>query len=39
MKYVGIDVGKQKCAVAMMDSEGRISGEFSFHNNNEGIRA
>jgi transposase len=37
MKYVGIDVGKQKCAVAVMDSEGRISDEFSFLNNNEGI--
>jgi transposase len=37
MKYVGIDVGKQKCAVAMMDAEGRISDEFSFSNNNEGI--
>ena len=38
MKYVGIDVGKQKCAVAVMDSEGRISDEFSFLNNNEGIQ-
>jgi transposase len=38
MKYVGIDVGKYKCAVAMMDSEGQISDEFAFHNNNEGIR-
>ena len=37
MKYVGIDVGKQKCAVAMMDVEGRISDEFSFRNSNEGI--
>ncbi|MGA9388619.1 MAG: IS110 family transposase [Candidatus Bathyarchaeia archaeon] len=38
MKYVGIDVGKYKCAVAMMDSEGRVSDEFAFHNNNEGIQ-
>jgi transposase len=38
MKYVGIDVGKQKCAVAVMDSEGRISDEFSFLNSNEGIQ-
>jgi transposase len=38
MKYVGIDVGKQKCAVAVMDVEGRISDEFTFHNNNEGIQ-
>jgi transposase len=37
MKFVGIDVGKYKCAVAVMDSEGRISDEFAFHNNNEGI--
>lgn len=39
MKYVGIDVGKQKCTVAMMDSEGRISDEFAFQNNHEGIRS
>jgi transposase len=38
MKFVGIDVGKQKCAVAMMDSEGRISDEFAIQNNHEGIR-
>jgi transposase len=38
MNYVGIDVGKYKCAVAMMDSEGRVSDEFTFHNNNEGIQ-
>jgi len=37
MKYVGIDVGKQKCAVAMMDAEGRVSDEFCFRNDNEGI--
>ncbi|MDI6691290.1 MAG: transposase [Candidatus Bathyarchaeota archaeon] len=37
MKFVGIDVGKYKCTVAVMDSEGRISDEFAFHNNNEGI--
>jgi len=38
MKFVGIDVGKQKCAVAMMDSDGRISDEFAFQNNHEGIQ-
>jgi len=38
MKYVGIDVGKQKCAVAVMDAEGRISDEFTFLNSNEGIQ-
>jgi transposase len=38
MKYVGIDVGKYKCAVAVMDAEGKISDEFAFQNNSEGIR-
>lgn len=37
MKYVSIDVGKQKCVVGMADAEGRVSDEFSFQNSNEGI--
>jgi molecular chaperone DnaK (HSP70) len=39
MKFVGIDVGKQKCAVAVMDSEDRISDEFAIQNNHEGIKS
>ena len=36
-RYVGIDVGKQKCAVAIMDQEGFVIDEFVFENSYEGI--
>lgn len=35
--YVGVDVGKNKCRTAMMNQEGKITTEFSFSNNQEGI--
>jgi len=37
MRYVGIDVGKQRCRAALMDQRGEILGEFSFENNRRGI--
>jgi transposase len=37
MMYVGVDVGKSKCRTAMMNQEGRITAEFSFNNDSEGI--
>ena len=38
MRYVGIDVGKQKCRAAIMDHEGFIVDEFTFPNDYEGIQ-
>jgi len=35
--YVGVDVGKSKCRAAMMNQEGKITTEFSFKNDSEGI--
>jgi transposase len=35
--YVGIDVGKHRCRVAMMDKEGHLVNEFSFSNDSDGI--
>jgi sugar (pentulose or hexulose) kinase len=32
MIYIGIDVGKQRCKVALMDKEGNKGNEFSFSN-------
>ena len=37
MMYVGVDVGKSKCRAAMMNQEGKITKEFSFSNDSEGI--
>lgn len=37
MMYVGVDVGKSKCRAAMMSQEGKITGEFDFKNDSEGI--
>jgi transposase len=37
MRYVGIDVGKTKCRVAMMDEHGAVVDEFGFENDHEGI--
>ena len=37
MMYVGVDVGKSKCRTAMMNQEGKITTEFSFKNDSEGI--
>ncbi len=37
MMYVGVDVGKSKCRAAMMNQEGKITTEFSFKNDSEGI--
>ena len=37
MLYVGVDVGKSRCRTAMMNQEGRITTEFSFNNDSEGI--
>jgi len=37
MRYVGIDVGKQRCRAAIMDQSGFITNEFTFINNHEGI--
>lgn len=36
-RYIGIDVGKQKCRAAMMDLQGTIIDEFTFTNNHDGI--
>jgi transposase len=35
--YVGVDIGKKKCNVAMMNQSGLIDDEFAFSNNHEGI--
>ena len=37
MLYVGVDVGKRKCRTAMMNQEGKITREFDFDNDSEGI--
>ena len=37
MLYVGVDVGKNKCRTAMMNQEGKITREFDFNNDSEGI--
>jgi sugar (pentulose or hexulose) kinase len=37
VRYVGIDVGKQRCRAALMDQRGEILGEFYFENNRRGI--
>jgi transposase len=37
MMYVGVDVGKSKCRAALMSQEGKITREFDFTNNSEGI--
>ena len=37
VRYVGIDVGKQKCRAAIMDQGGSIINEFTFTNNHQGI--
>jgi len=37
MMYVGVDVGKSRCRAAMMNQEGKITKEFSFSNDSEGI--
>ncbi len=37
MKYVGIDVGKTRCRVSMMDEHGAVVDEFGFDNDHEGI--
>jgi transposase len=36
-RYVGVDIGKKKCNVAVMDQQGLIADEFTFTNNHEGI--
>jgi len=35
--YVGVDVGKSRCRAAMMNQEGKITGEFDFSNDSQGI--
>ena len=37
MKYIGIDVGKNRCQACITDQEGKILDEFRFTNNGEGI--
>lgn len=37
MRYVGVDVGKTRCRVAIMDEKGSIEREFFFENSNKGI--
>jgi hypothetical protein len=37
MRYVGIDVGKQRCRAAVMDGGGSVVEEFTFTNNFQGI--
>ena len=39
VKYIGIDVGKNKCQACVMDESGQIPEEFPFTNNWEGIQA
>ena len=38
MRYIGIDVGKWKCRVAVMDPAGTIIEEYTFPNDAESIR-
>jgi len=37
VRYVGIDVAKRRCRVAVMDEKGFLVEEFSFRNNSQGI--
>lgn len=37
MRYVGIDVGKNRCRAAVMNEKGIIENEFFFENSNKGI--
>lgn len=39
MRYIGVDVGKNRCQACIMDEDGEILGEFSFTNTWEGIQA
>ena len=39
MKYIGVDVGKNKCQACVMDESGQILEEFPFTNNWDGIQA
>lgn len=36
-RYVGVDIGKNKCSAAIMEEHGLIDEEFTFTNNHEGI--
>jgi len=36
-RYVGVDVGKKNCSVAVMDQQGLILEEYTFPNNHQGI--
>ena len=36
-RYVGVDVGKDRCRAALMNQQGIIEKEFFFENNNKGI--
>ena len=36
-RYVGVDIGKKKCNVLVMDQQGLIAEEFTFTNNYGGI--
>jgi transposase len=38
-RYVGVDIGKKKCNVAVMDQQGLIADEFTFANNHRGIES
>jgi len=38
MRYIGVDVGKNRCQACIMDEEGVILDEFPFTNNGEGIQ-
>ena len=37
MRYVGIDVGKNRCRAAVMNEKGTIENEFFFENSNKGM--
>jgi predicted NBD/HSP70 family sugar kinase len=37
VRFVGIDIGKDKCRAAVMDPTGVILDEFASTNNHEGI--
>ncbi|MEM2961125.1 MAG: transposase, partial [Candidatus Bathyarchaeia archaeon] len=37
MRYVEVDVGKQRCNAAVMDEKGFLIEEFSFRNDRQGI--
>ncbi|MEM3602051.1 MAG: transposase, partial [Candidatus Bathyarchaeia archaeon] len=38
MRYVGVDISKRKCMVAVVDGDGVLVDEFSFSNDVEGIK-